>query len=269
MSQISPPRPRRQVNLRSVALPAEHGGWGFVLEPIVLGLIVAWSAPGVALAAAALAFFLLHQPLRLAVRDHLKQRRVDRTIYAERFALAYAAAGSVGLLLAALAAPPSILIPLGLALPLVAVQFVHDIRSQSRSTAAEVSGAGALGAVAAAVAVAGGWPLVEGLVLWLLMAVRAVTSIIYVRARLRLEYGAPANASLSRLAHGAGAVVLAGCVAAGFAPWLALAAYSLLVARAALGLSARRQPAPAKTIGMREMVYGLVYAVVIGAAYAL
>ncbi|MDX2007394.1 MAG: hypothetical protein SFU83_19325 [Meiothermus sp.] len=30
-----------KVPLRSVALPNEHGGWGFTLEPILLGLLVA------------------------------------------------------------------------------------------------------------------------------------------------------------------------------------------------------------------------------------
>src|SRR6185436_9751194 len=33
------PLPPRGVALRPLALPAEHGGWGFVLEPIVLGLL--------------------------------------------------------------------------------------------------------------------------------------------------------------------------------------------------------------------------------------
>lgn len=31
----------RTVKLRTVALPAEHGGWGFLFEPIVLGLLLA------------------------------------------------------------------------------------------------------------------------------------------------------------------------------------------------------------------------------------
>ncbi|VAV92581.1 Putative membrane-spanning protein, partial [hydrothermal vent metagenome] len=30
-----------RVNVRSIALPTEHGGWGFTLEPILLGLLVA------------------------------------------------------------------------------------------------------------------------------------------------------------------------------------------------------------------------------------
>jgi hypothetical protein len=40
-------------SLRAVALPTEHGGWGFTLEPIVLGLAVAAGPAGAGLAAAA------------------------------------------------------------------------------------------------------------------------------------------------------------------------------------------------------------------------
>ncbi|HDL49896.1 MAG TPA: prenyltransferase, partial [Actinobacteria bacterium] len=42
------------VRLRSVAMPTEHGGWGFTLEPIILGLLVAPSPAGWEIAAAAL-----------------------------------------------------------------------------------------------------------------------------------------------------------------------------------------------------------------------
>ena len=39
--------------LRAVAVPSEHGGWGLTAEPVLLGLIVAPSAAGACLGAAA------------------------------------------------------------------------------------------------------------------------------------------------------------------------------------------------------------------------
>ena len=39
---------------RGVAVPTEHGGWGFTLEPILLGLLVAHSATAWEISAAAL-----------------------------------------------------------------------------------------------------------------------------------------------------------------------------------------------------------------------
>lgn len=38
--------PRQMRLWRQVAVPSEHGGWSLTAEPVVLGLVVAWSWPG-------------------------------------------------------------------------------------------------------------------------------------------------------------------------------------------------------------------------------
>ncbi|HRO23471.1 MAG TPA: YwiC-like family protein, partial [Promineifilum sp.] len=43
----------RSVSFKSVALPAEHGSWSLVSEPIVLGMLVAPTWAGLALVIAA------------------------------------------------------------------------------------------------------------------------------------------------------------------------------------------------------------------------
>jgi len=55
------------------------------------------------------------------------------------------------------------------------------------------------------------------------------------------------------LAPSAGGVLLA---AAGLAPWLAVIALAVLLARAGAGLTRWRRPAPAKRIGLAELGYG-------------
>src|SRR5689334_962019 len=50
--------PSSSPSLRALALPTEHGGWGLLLEPLLLGLLIVPSAPGAAVAAAALGAFL-------------------------------------------------------------------------------------------------------------------------------------------------------------------------------------------------------------------
>ena len=60
---------RRASLVRSVALPSEHGGWSFLLEPIALGLAVAPSLAGLLLGVAVTGAFLTHQPLKTAVKD--------------------------------------------------------------------------------------------------------------------------------------------------------------------------------------------------------
>ena len=70
--------------LRTVALPAEHGGWALILEPIALGLLVAPSFRGLCIALAAFCCFLARQPLKLALSDHIKQRNLPRTTSGRR-----------------------------------------------------------------------------------------------------------------------------------------------------------------------------------------
>ena len=64
---------------RTVAMPTEHGGWGLTLEPVLLGLIVAWSGAGAALGVAAFAAFLLRTPAKLVAVDIRRDRWLDRS----------------------------------------------------------------------------------------------------------------------------------------------------------------------------------------------
>ncbi|MCS7003288.1 MAG: YwiC-like family protein, partial [Dehalococcoidia bacterium] len=98
--------------IRSVALPSEHGGWSFLLEPILLGLAVAPSWLGALLGVSALGAFLTHQPLKTAIKDRLKGRRPPRAIWAERFALGYGAIALIPLVVVAVRAPSEALTPL-------------------------------------------------------------------------------------------------------------------------------------------------------------
>ena len=50
-------------------MPSEHGGWGLTLEPVLLGLLVAWSGAGVALGVAAFTAFLVRTPAKLVAVD--------------------------------------------------------------------------------------------------------------------------------------------------------------------------------------------------------
>lgn len=255
-----------QVRLRGIALPVQHGGWGFWLEPVLVGLLAAPSAAGVWLALAGLGAFLLHQPLRLAVKDLLRGRFYVRTRWAWRFAALYGAAALVCFALAAAHAQQAFWTALLLALPLAATQLWHEFQNEGREMLAEAAGALAFGALASAIALSSGAPLPLALAVWLALAVRAVPSIVYVRARLRAERGQAVSARPALTLHLVGMALLAVFAAAGLLPWGALLGGALLLARAWRGLSRFRQPASAKVIGFREIAYGLIYALLLGSS---
>ncbi|MBS3933023.1 MAG: YwiC-like family protein [Truepera sp.] len=260
------PRPQ----LRSIALPSEHGVWGFWLEPSLLGLLLAPSWAGLALVGAALAALLAQHPLSLWLADRRRGAWYPRTRYAAAFAGAYS--GVAALLLVAtisLAANAAWLTPLLFAVPLALVQLAFDAQHQSRRLLPELAGAGALGALASSIALAGGWPADLAWALWGLLAARSLPAILYVRTRLRLERGEDPNILPTWLSHlGALAAALI-FITAELAPWLSLVAFTLLLARAGLGTSRGRKPAKAKAIGFRELGFGLVTVAILAAGYAL
>jgi hypothetical protein len=258
-----------EVRLRSLALPAEHGGWGMLGEAIVLGLAVAPSVAGAGVGLAALGAFLLHHPLKLAFADRVRGTRTARTVAAERFALVYATVAAVGLHLAAPRGAPGWWLPLGLAAPLVAIQLACETRHRGRGLVPELAGGIALSSVAAAAMLAAGWPLGPSLGASGILAARTAGAILYVRARIRLDRGLPSNAPAALGVHAAGLILATRLAAAGLAPWLATAGLASLLARCAHGLSHFRRPLRPQVLGMQEMAYGLLFTVVLIAGYRL
>ena len=263
--------PQRSKAIRSVALPSEHGGWMFLLEPLLLGLVVAGSWPGLALAVAALGAVLLHQPIKVAAKDYLKGKRPLRTVWAERFMALYGLVAVVAFALVLRSGERAFLLPLLLALPLMMTQLVYDARNQSRAALPELAGALALAALAPAIAVLDGWSLARAWPLWLLVASRALPAILYVRARLKLDHGKPTQPGVALAGHIVALVGVAALALLGHAPWLAVAALLVLLARAAVGLSRYRRSVRPAILGMEEIGYGLLTVLVmaVGILYQL
>ena len=255
---------------RAVALPAEHGGWGFLAEPVVLGLVLAPSAAGAILALAALAAFLGRHPLRLMLIDRRKGTRYPRTALAERVLAGYAVLALL-LFAAALAlAPAPFWLPLTVAAPIGLAALVFDALGRSREAFPEVAGAVALGASATAIALAGGAAAGPAWGAWALLALRAVVSVLYVRARIRLDRGLGASPRFVLAGHAAALALVAVLARAGAAPWLALIAFTVLLARASWGLSPRRrQPIRPQALGFQELGYGLLTLVLLAIGYRL
>src|SRR5215471_15740861 len=59
----------------NLVLPKEHGSWSLALEPVALGLFVAPSVAGGALALTAVTVFFLRRPLKLGLATKTDPRR--------------------------------------------------------------------------------------------------------------------------------------------------------------------------------------------------
>jgi hypothetical protein len=237
-------------------------------EPLLVGLLLAPSAAGGCLALASLAAFLARHPLKLALSDRRRGSRYPRTAAAERMALAYSAVAVTAAAGALLLAGPRPFAPLLAAAPLALAQIAFDARLQGRKLAPELCGGLALAALAPALMLAGGWPLAPSLGVGALVALKAVTSVLYVRTRLRLDRGlAPARAP-TMAAHVGATAAAAALALAGWAPWIAVAATAVLLLRAAHGLSRWRRIARAQAIGFQELGFGIGFALSLEAGFA-
>jgi uncharacterized membrane protein YhhN len=175
--------------------------------------------------------------------------------------LGVAAAGAI-----ALAPSWDVFVPLLLAGPLLGLQLVHDFRDRGRDLAAEVAGAAATGSLASSLVLFGGWSFGAALGLWLALAVKGTTTVLYVRARLRSQRGQTISRALPGVAHAVGVGILLLAAVAGGVPWTAPIAMTILAIRAVVGLATRRR-LPAKTVGAWEAAYGVAFVLVVAAGY--
>jgi hypothetical protein len=261
--------PSTPVRLQTIALPPEHGAWGFLLEPIVLGLLVAPSLAGWSLALAVAGAFLIRHPLKLAFTDRQRGKRYARTALAERVIVFYGALAVAGLALAVALAGWEIVLPLIMALPLVLAMLASTVQNRGRDLIPELAGASALAVTASGIALAGDASARTAFALWVILTARDLPSILYVRARLRLEKDKPFSWTLVILANVIAVMTVLALVWLDFAPLLALLALTVLFARALYGLSPYRRRVRMQTIGLLEMAYGLVVVIATALGYAL
>jgi hypothetical protein len=247
--------PAERAPWRAVAVPTEHGGWGLTAEPILLGLLVAWSWAGLALGVAALLAFLVRTPLKLWAVDRRRGRHLERDGLAARIAGAELTVIATCAAFALWLAGPAWLIAVVLAAPLVAVELWYDVRSRGRRLVPEVCGATGVAATAAAIALAGGapWRLAAGL--WLVLAARSLASIPYVRVQIqRLHRGSAATGRADAM-QVVGVTVAAGAVVAD--PTVVGGAVIVAVLAIGQSIGMRRSPVPPATVlGLRQTAFG-------------
>jgi hypothetical protein len=212
---------------------------------------------------------MARQPLRLWLGDLARGRSAPRTRWAGGLAALFGAVAIGALLRASMLSAASFWTPMAFAALLLLPRLVYDVRNRGRTLAAELLGAAGPSALASAAARASGWQLSEALALGLVVAARAVPSVLYVRARLRLERGQRQGVAAVWVSHAA-AIGAAGALAvAGLVPWLAFAAVVLLAARAVHGLSRFRRAARPQTVGRMEVAMGAAFVALVAAGFRL
>lgn len=241
--------------MRSIALPTEHGGWGFTLEPILLGLLVAPSATAWELSAAALGVFLARRPVKLVSTDLVRRRWYPRTTIALVFSLLYGLIALAGVVGAVITTDGPFWIPMLVAAPLASFALRADAHSKNRGLIAELAGSIAMGSTVSAIAIGSGWELGPAFGLWLVLAARDVAAIFLVRGQVRRLHDRPVEEGKIYIVQAVAIATVAVAAVAGIVPWLGVVAVALVGVVAVVSLN--RPPVEARVIGWTQMALGL------------
>lgn len=275
---VRPPVSRRPAT--TVFLPKEHGSWSLVLEPLALGLLIAPSWAGGALAAAVLAGFFARRPLKAAFSRKRQEvaenvsfspgtlnETLTRSATARETVVMLSALAAAGLFEAGVLGGWSGLWPLLPAAGLGALFLRFDAQGDSRAALAEVAGSTAFAFVPAAMAALAGWPVTIALTLAGLAAARSIPAILAVRSHLRVAKGEPARGALTLLVSLLAFAVLATLAVRGYAPASAGWLGALLLIRTGWLVGPWRPAWPARRIGQTEAFLGILYVLLLSVAW--
>ncbi len=264
------PSPKDRAALRvwkSVAVPIEHGGWGFTLEPILLGLLLSASLASAGVAIFSFFGFLTRTPLKLALADLRRGKRYPRTRVAWVVAGIYAAVALVGLAVVVDRGQPEFWRPLLAAFPLVAVQLYFDVQNRGRALWPQLLGAMALASVAAAMVLASGGEPAVAWAAWALLSLRALASVIYARSMVRRARRQAVSIPATVAVQAAVAALGLGAAAVGFFPWLAALALVILAMGSSVFLLG--PPLPARVVGWSQIGFGLLVVILSAIGFRL
>ncbi len=247
---------RPRVRLRSVALPIEHGSWGFLFEPLVAGVAIAPSTASPWIVLLVIGAFLIRQPLKIFLSDWRSGRWLPQTRYAASFLFFYAAVFCAGLIGAVSLAGAESFLPFAIILPFAAFQIYCDSQRNSRLLLAELVGAISISSSIAVLALADSWPYSKAFAVWAIIAARLIPSIFYVRNRLNLEKGKTFSRFVPISAHVVALVAVLLLALYDLSPFLPVLMFGILLVRSTVGLSPYRKKVKAMKIGIGEVIYG-------------
>lgn len=254
----------RSTGPRELLLPKEHGSWSLAFEPVALGLLVAPSAAGVALALAAVAGFFLRRPLKLAVTLPADD---PRRALARPWVAGLALVALAGLTAAARLGGPAALWPLALAAPCGLLFVWFDLRQGMREAEAELAGSAAFALLTAAFATLAGWTGAAALALAAVMLARSVPTVVTVRTFLRLGKGRPASPWPALACAIVAFNLLAVLAGRGHVPAAVVVIAGVLTLRTLWLVTGLRPDWPARHVGILEAVLGVALLAVLAIAY--
>jgi len=255
-----------KTNIRQAALPNEHGSWGFVLEPLILSLIVAYSLPGLLLAFCTFFMFLSHQPIKQLFK---KKKNNPYKKISIQFLIIYSTA--IIILFAVILSMVDIntLIPFVLSLIIMLNYLIILYKQKNRELIFELSAPFSISLVALSILLFNNWHIDFVLAFWIILLARSVPTTFYVRSKLLLIKKLSAKNFLPILLGLLFSIILLITAALDYNPYLAAVASFILLIRAYYGLYVSKNKVKIRAFGIWEFIYGGLFIVITAVGYIL
>ncbi len=253
-------------NIRHIAFPEEHGSWGFVLEPLVLSLLIAFSEDGLFLAIASFLFFLSHQPIKILVNPK-KNKKIKRK--AAGVLIFYTLIAVWLLLIIFYRNPIYDFLPFFLALSFMLIYLVFEVFGLSRRLTTELIASSSIDFIAVSVLLLGGMNVFRAWAVLVLLLNRAIPTVLFIHERINYVHGKSYNKSFPLISGFAGLIIALIFAYFSLIPWLGILGVIILQARMIFGFTPKMLNQSLKTSGILEFIYGISFAVITAFAYFL
>lgn len=253
-----------KLHIKKVAFPPEHGSWGFVLEPLVLSLLVAYSFTGLLLAVSSFLIFLNHQPVRVLLNKKIKKQLFFPALL---FFMTYSIFIVITLVYVVKNSQIENLLPFGLALLLMLIFFVMELKQKGRELLAEFIAPISITFIGMSIVLLGGWAFYLTTAFAVVLLARSIPTVLYIHIKVQ----AVKKKEFSKQVFYISEIIFLSLVAilafSKLIPMLSIVGVILLIGRAVYGLSKKGLLENIRILGIKEFIFGILYVVIVYIGY--
>jgi hypothetical protein len=250
--------------LKKVAFPKEHGSWGFVLEPLILSLLVAFSINGLIFALSAFILFLSKQSIQIIFTNsgptYLKSsaKKVLAIYFVVVILFFLHLISNTELIL---------LIPFTIGLMLMLLFLFLDHIGKARELLFEFIPAIALTSMSISIVLMDDTFSFNVLVFGILLLSRSVPTIFYINAKVKEAKGKYFSPLPTLMANGFFTLIVIYFAINNLLPALSILGSLLILFRSMIGFSKFNFTKKVVQIGIAEFIYGILFVIINAIAF--
>lgn len=253
-----------KINIRQIALPTEHGSWGFVLEPLILALLVAYSFPGLMLAVCAFFMFLSYQPLRILFK---RKNNKELKKYSSIIFGLYILFATVLFLITFSQVKIITLLPVGISLLLMSLYLINLYKQKNRELFSELSAPVSISILTLSILLFKGWQIEYVIAFLIVLLARSIPTTFYVHTKLQMFKKKEFKNTLPIISVYIFTGILLWASMFGLTPFLTFAASLMLLIRAHMGIFYTKENFKVVNFGIMEFVYGGLFVIISALGY--